>query len=91
MSPVKTHSQCTISRTYKVTHGTMSMAGGKSTTGRTVTETGPCRTPLFLDGEIAVGICESCARGWAVKDNTFANVRERKRAVQAARRIREGR
>lgn len=78
---MKRNTLCTIRRTVKVTHGTMSMVGGASTTGRTEIVTEACGTPLFSNTEEERGICSSCAKGWSVRDNTFASEKEKARAT----------
>ena len=74
--------RCTILRTFKVTHTTMSMTG-KKPTKKPWSEivTGPCDTPLFTAGEETTGICNSCRKGWSVKNNHFATEEERIRAT----------
>lgn len=72
---------CSARRTFKRTHGTLNMATGKSTKGRSEVVTEPCNTPLFADEERARGICRSCASGWEHKDNKFASPKEKARAT----------
>lgn len=79
----KIYHQCSILRTKEVTHGTMSMGSGAYTKGKIDTVTEPCGSPLFDDERQKSGVCRSCADGWEVKDNAFANPREKRRAEAA--------
>jgi hypothetical protein len=74
-------SSCTILRTFKVTHGTLDLATGKTAKGRSETVTQPCNTPLFGAPETATGVCRSCAEGWEVPDNRFATPEEKAKAL----------
>jgi hypothetical protein len=61
---------CTLTRTYKVTHGTFDLARGVDVSGgREEWITGPCGVPLFTDAERASGRCRSCASGWTHPEN----------------------
>lgn len=75
------HSLCTIRRTVKVTHYRVNMATGKRTKGRSEIVTEPCGVPLFSDEHRRTGVCDSCAKGWDVEGNRFANAKEKARAT----------
>jgi hypothetical protein len=80
---MKRYSSCTIQRTWVEHHHTVNMLTGAATAGESLTVTGPCGIPLF--GERAeIGVCSSCASGWSVEGNCFADDLERERAKEAA-------
>lgn len=73
------HTSCTITRTF--VRKTYSFVDLKTPiSAETVTE--PCATPLFSEDEATTGVCRSCARGWEVPNNRFANEAERERALK---------
>ena len=75
--------ECQIIRTMKITHGSLSTRTGKiAETGSSV-ETRPCGGPLFADVRRESGVCRSCADGWEVEGNRFADVGERSKAQAA--------
>lgn len=83
MKKSQVHHSCTILRTSEVTHGTLSMNGGGYKKGKTEIVTEPCGTPLFDDVRKASGVCRSCANGWEVEGNKFANKAEKAKALAA--------
>lgn len=84
MKKRKIHHACTILRTCEITHGTMSMApGGGYKKGKTEIVTEACGSPLFDDVRQASGVCRSCAEGWEVEGNKFANEAEKAKALAA--------
>lgn len=78
-------SLCSIRRTFKRTHGTLSLATGKSTMGRSEIVTEACNAPLFGGEEGRRGICRSCTSGWEHEDNRFASPEEKTRAMSENR------
>lgn len=72
---------CKIKRTMKVGHYSLNIVTGKKTRGKSEIVTQRCGVPLFSPEEEASGICRSCHQGWSVKDNKFANERERATAL----------
>lgn len=77
----KLHDSCTIRRTFKRTHGTLSLQTGKCSEDRSEIVTEPCNTPLFEDLAKETGICRSCAEGWEHPENKFASKEEKARAM----------
>ena len=75
--------ECTILRTMRVGQGTLNIATGEPSQMVYHTETRRCGTPLFREDHKARGVCASCARGWSVEDNRFANDAEQARALLA--------
>lgn len=61
---------CSIERRKVVRHGTLNMLTGEYNPGDTETvEIAACGTPLFGDGERALGVCRGCLKGWSVPGN----------------------
>lgn len=81
---MKRFHDCTILRTFIRKYGTLNMATGASTSERQETVTEPCNLPLFGDVERKRGVCRSCAKGWEVDGNKFANDGERSKARGSA-------
>lgn len=63
---------CSVARTWLVTHGTLDLATGQTTEGEKEWRTGPCGSPLFGDTERKTGVCRACARGWEHPNNYSA-------------------
>lgn len=74
---------CLIIRDRKTAHGTLDLATGKTAMGPTRMETSICNAPLWSDREKKTGVCRSCASGYSVTGNRFANNTERQRAIAA--------
>lgn len=64
---------CAVVRRMLITHGTIQLGTGKTTTGRKEWVTRECGTPLFSEEERRTETCRSCAGGWKSPLNYPAN------------------
>jgi len=75
------HHSCTIVRRFKRQYGHFG-SGPKMIIDRVEIVTEACGTPLFSDEEKRSGVCNSCRKGWEVKDNRFATAAQRALATK---------
>lgn len=79
---------CKIMRKILVHHGTMSLDGKppKYTKKEWVTE--ECGTPIFGPNSNDKKVCDSCLKGWSVKENSMidspANIKLLAQAIKKA-------
>jgi hypothetical protein len=81
--PTNSYAACTIKRIMKITSYRMDMLTGALSDEVTETRERLCATPLFHPDERQTGICNSCAKGFSVEGNIFANEVERERAAKS--------
>ena len=79
----KQHHACTILRTFVRTSYKSLDDAQHERNGKSETVTEACNIPLFGNDARTSGVCSSCAEGWEVEENKFANDAERKRAKEA--------
>lgn len=84
MNP-KLHCLCTIRRTSQRWRVFVNLKTREAKFGRCETVTKACSRPLFDDHEREAGVCQPCSKGWSTKRSRFENVKEKARALAAAR------
>jgi hypothetical protein len=60
---------CRVERDCLITHGSLNMATGETTTDHSERVVRSCGSPLFNETFSAIGCCKSCLEGWTHPNN----------------------